>query len=118
MHRFVAVAALCVVLVGCQTARPIYYWGAYEAQIYQGYSSPGKATPEQQIETLKADLEKAKAANLSAPPGLHAHLGFLYAQAGKADLAVQEFETEKRLFPESASLIDSMLKRSKPSAKP
>lgn len=116
--RAAAIAALCAALVGCQTARPLYYWGNYEAQIYQGYSAPGKATPEQQIEALKADIEKAKAANLATPPGLHAHLGYLYAQTGKADLAAQEFDTEKRLFPESSGLVDSLMKRPKATAKP
>lgn len=107
-------AALCAAVAGCQTApRTLYHWGSYEGLLYQGYSAPGKASPEQQIETLKADLEKAGAAHQPTPPGLHAQLGYLYAQTGKADAAWAEFETEKRLFPESATFIDGLLKRMK-----
>jgi hypothetical protein len=48
------------------------------------------------------------AAHKPIPPGFHAHLGNLYFQLGKIDLARQEFETEKRLFPESTALVNRM----------
>jgi hypothetical protein len=118
MTRAVAFLLFVALFTGCQTAKPIYHWGSYEALTYQDYSSPGKVSPDQQIENLKADLEKAKSANLPAPPGLHAYIGYLYVQSGKADLAAQEFETEKRLFPESAAFIDSLMKRPKLATKP
>jgi hypothetical protein len=104
---------------GCQTRpQPIYHWGNYQALLYQDYSAPGKAGPEQQIETLKADLEKAKSANRPAPPGLHAHLGYLYAKFGRGDLATLEFQAEKTLFPESAVFIDALLARAVSPPKP
>lgn len=108
-----AIAGLMAVglLAGCQTARPLYYWGHYEPMIYQGYDAPQKAPPERQIEWLLEDEQKAAAANLPVHPGFHAHLGFLYYQTGKYDLAAKEFETEKRLFPESAAFMDRMLKQ-------
>lgn len=116
--RIFAGMTLAVFLAGCQTAKPIYYWGNYEALAYQSYATPGKASAEQQIEKLKEDLEKAKAANLPIHPGLHAHLGYLYTQTGKSDLALQEFEIEKKLFPESVKFIDGLLAQAKPAAKP
>lgn len=116
--RLLAGLLLASLLAACQTQRPLYYWGNYEALAYQSYTTPGKATVEQQIEKLKEDLEKAKAANLPAHPGLHAQLGYLYTQAGKGELALREFETEKRLFPESAKFIDSLLARAKPAPAP
>ncbi len=117
-HRLFAGLLLAALLTGCQTQRPLYYWGSYEAQIYQSYTSPGKVSPAEQIEKLKLDLEKARAANLPAHPGLHAHLGYLYTQTGQADLALQEFAAEKRLFPESAPFIDGLLARAKPAPTP
>jgi hypothetical protein len=116
--RILGGLACVAMLAGCQTAKPIYHWGNYEAVLYQDYAAPGKASPEQQIEKLKEDLEKAKAANLPAPPGLHAHLGYLYSKIGKSDLALQEFDLEKRLFPESAKFIDGFLNRAKGASKP
>jgi hypothetical protein len=45
------------------------------------------------------------------PPGYHAHLGYLYYQSGKADQALQSFETEKQLFPESTRFMDLLISR-------
>ena len=111
MKRFLLAAAVAALLAGCQTARPLYYWGHYEALIYQDYSKPGKMTPEEEAKLLEEDLQKAAAANLAAHPGLHAHLGYLYFQMGRPDQARQEFEREKALFPESAPFMDRMLAR-------
>jgi hypothetical protein len=109
---------LLLLLAGCQTPRPLYYWGHYESLIYQGYTKPGKATPELQVEKLQEDIQKAAAANLSVHPGLHAHLGYLYFQMGNLDLARKEFEAEKTLFPEAAPFMDRMLKKIAPQGTP
>ena len=103
-----------MLLAGCQSGRPLYYWGHYESMIYQSYAKPDKITAEQQIEQLQEDVQKAAAVNLPVHPGLHAHLGYLYYQLGKQDLAQKEFNLEKNLFPESATFIDRVLNQSKP----
>ena len=102
---------LGLLVAGCQTARPLYYWGHYEPMIYTAYEKPDKAPPERQIEWMLADEQKAVAANLPVNPGFHAYLGYLYYQTGKYDLAAKEFEAEKQLFPESAHFMDRMLKQ-------
>jgi hypothetical protein len=105
---------LTLVLAGCRTpARTLYYWGDYETLAYQSYVAPGKTPLQAQVEMLRADLQKAAAANLPAHPGLHAHLGYLYYQLGMFDAARKEFETEKALFPESARLMDRLLRQPK-----
>jgi len=113
MNRVLGLGLLGLGLAGCQTARPLYYWGHYEGETYLNYSKPGKVTAEQQILDLQEDVQKAAAANLPVHPGLHAHLGYLYAQQFKPDLAHKEFELEKSLFPESAAFIDRVLHSSK-----
>jgi hypothetical protein len=108
-----------LLLGGCQTAvRPLYYWGNYEAQLYQTYKNPEKAGPAVQAEKLEEDLAKAAAKNLQPNPGLHAQLGFAYYQLGRTDAAQKEFVTEKTLFPESAVFIDRMLAKLKGPATP
>lgn len=120
MKRLVAAVSLPVLffVAGCQTARPLYYWGQYEGLAYLSYKAPEKASPEIQVEKLKEDLQKAAAANLPVHPGLHAHLGYLYYQLGKYDEAEKELQTEKSLFPESAALMDRMLQQPKKAGTP
>jgi hypothetical protein len=104
--------AFLALLTGCASPR-LYSWGHYESNLYTAYSAPDKMPPERQVEIMQADFQKARASNRSVPPGWHAHLGCLYYQLGNTDAARQEFEAEKKLFPESAVLMDRMLARSK-----
>jgi hypothetical protein len=104
-------AVLLVLLTGCATTPPLYWWGSYEPLIYSQYADPNEATTEHQIIKLEADIQKARAKNRALPPGFYAHLGTLYFQQGETELARRAFETEKAAFPESAVLMDRLLAR-------
>jgi hypothetical protein len=105
---------LLLTLVGCAAPKQsLYQWGDYENQVYALYNDPGQSPVEAQIERLEADYQKARSTNKTVPPGFHAHLGYLYFQAGKGDQAVQSFQTEKSLFPESAVYMDRILAKAK-----
>ncbi|MCL1961062.1 MAG: DUF4810 domain-containing protein [Desulfovibrionaceae bacterium] len=104
-----AMAASCA-LAGCATTQPLYQWGSYQSQVHNYFQ--GEA-PEGQIEALERDLQKIKASGSAIPPGYHAQLGLLYLHAGKDDQMVQQFQTEKALFPESAPYMDFLLKSAK-----
>ncbi|HWR73665.1 MAG TPA: DUF4810 domain-containing protein [Nitrospirota bacterium] len=106
------VLMLAAALAGC--AKPLLYqWGSYEEQVYTMYSDPGKISPEEQLQHLEQDYQAARSANRPVPPGYHAHVGYLYFQLGKADQALQSFETEKALFPESTVYMDRLIARIK-----
>ncbi|MFT6618581.1 MAG: hypothetical protein ACJASX_001475 [Limisphaerales bacterium] len=99
----------CALFVtGCSTPT-LYSWGNYESMVYGMYANPDKVTPEVQLEKLLEDLEKAEAKGKKMPPGFHAHLGFLYHKTGELTNARSSFETEKALFPESATLMDRFI---------
>ena len=108
LKLLLASLAVPVLLTGCRSP-DVYYWGHYEALVYTAYARPDKAPPEMQVQLMEEDLHKAISVNKPVPPGFHAHLGYLYFQLGKADLAQQEFENEKKQFPESAVFMDRML---------
>ena len=95
-------------VTGCKSP-DIYYWGHYEKSIYIAYVKPDKATPELQASLMEEDMHRAISANKPLPPGFHAHLGNLYYQMGKSDLALQEFQKEKMQFPESAVFMDRLI---------
>jgi len=101
------------ILAGCARKPLLYEWGSYEEQIYAMYSDTGKVPVEKQLEDLERDYQEARAANKSVPPGYHAHIGYLYFQLGKIDQALQSFETEKALFPESTVYMDRLIARIK-----
>ena len=101
-------------IAGCARKQHLLYaWGSYEAQIYAMYSDTGKVPIEEQLNNLERDYQVARAADKPVPPGYHAHVGYLYFQLGKTDQALQSFETEKILFPESTVYMDRLIARIK-----
>lgn len=105
------VALVGLVLTGCASPKSTFYWGDYEELVYEMYMEPGNADSTTQIAKLTADIEKAEAEHAVIAPGVHAHLGYMYALEGNVAAAKSEFTIEKTLFPESATLIDGMLQR-------
>lgn len=101
-----------VVTAGCAARQQdLYYWGDYEQLIQNAYIKPGSADTGTQIEKLSADIQKAAATGKRVPPGIYAHLGFLYALEGKDSQSKAAFKQEQDLYPESRTLIEGMMKR-------
>jgi hypothetical protein len=115
MRPLIGLVLPLALMVGCTSPPTRYAWGHYEESIYTAYAKPGKEPPEKQIEILEADYQRARSHQKPVPPGWHAHLGYLYYQAGKADQAKQEFQTEKAEYPESTVFMDRLLARFKKS---
>ncbi|WP_454724203.1 MULTISPECIES: DUF4810 domain-containing protein [Cupriavidus] len=97
-------------LAGCAGPKTLYQWESYQPQVYDYFKGESKQA---QVEALERDMQKIQAAGATPPPGYHAHLGMLYADIGKDDQMVQEFQTEKTLFPESGTYIDFLMKNVK-----
>ncbi|CAH0441532.1 hypothetical protein LMG9673_02335 [Ralstonia pseudosolanacearum] len=98
-------------LAGCAAGpKSMYQWEGYQPQVYEYFKGESK---EAQVAELERGLEKIKSANGAVPPGYHAQLGLLYSNLGKDDQMVQEFQTEKALFPESGAYIDFLMKNVK-----
>lgn len=106
-YAFLALAA-STLLAGCQ-ANQHYYWGSYEDLVYVSFAEPGKLAPAEQIKVMEEDQRDADKHSKPLPPGFHAHLGYLYSTIGNKEAARANFEAEKRLFPESAVLMDRLL---------
>jgi hypothetical protein len=100
-------ATASLLLAGCVSGpKPLYQWESYQPQVYEYFK--GGAT-EAQVAELERGLVEIQAKNGVPPPGYHAHLGMLYSTLGKDDQMLQQFQTEKALFPESAPYIDFLL---------
>ncbi|MDC9582017.1 DUF4810 domain-containing protein [Xenorhabdus sp. PR6a] len=102
-----------LLLVGCvQAPKSLYEWGNYQSTLYQYYQQD-KTGPQEQLQALQKVIEQARAKDKPVPPGLHAQMGLLYSKTGNIEDAFQQFETEKKLFPESAHYMDFLLSKNK-----
>lgn len=98
------------VLAGCATRQqPLYYWGGYQTQVYSHFK--GETGPEEQIQALEGEREKARAQGKALPPGFQAHLAMLYGKTGRSERLVESLEAEKAQFPESSTFMDFLLKK-------
>lgn len=103
-----ALAVASMMLAGCAVpSKPLYQWEGYQTQVYKYFKQESK---EAQVTELERGIEKIRSDDGAVPPGYHAHLGLLYSGLGKDDQMVQEFQTEKGLFPEAAAYIDFLMK--------
>lgn len=109
--RLIAIAAASLWLAGCaHQPKTLYQWGSYQPEVYEYFKGESK---EAQVAKLEEDLQKIRSTNGTPPPGYHAQLGMLYGSLGKDDQMVQEFRTEKALFPESTTYMDFLLRNVK-----
>ncbi len=107
---FLAVALLATAFLnGCSTPKSLYYYGQYNSAVYS-YFKADEVSIDEQISLLESIIQTAAAKNKAVAPGIHAHLGMLYFEAGNPGLGTQHFEQEQRLFPESKQYIDFLLK--------
>lgn len=106
-----AVLGLALSLGACASPRPpLYQWGGYPGAVY-AYLKGSNPELGSQILQLEALVQKNAASGSASPPGLHAHLGLLYAKAGDDANAARHLQAEKRLFPESTTYMDYLLKK-------
>ena len=75
------------------------------------YLNPGSVPAGDEIIQLEAEIEQTVASGKFVPPGVHAHLAYLYESEGDHATALIHLQTEKRKFPESARFIDGIIRR-------
>ncbi|MGF6373980.1 DUF4810 domain-containing protein [Paraburkholderia sp. 32] len=104
------VMATAMLLTGCAANRPqpLYQWTGYQPAVYDYLK--GEKAPQEQIDALEKALQDISGKGHMPPPGFHAQLGMLYASVGNDTQAMQEFESEKQLFPESSTYMDFLMK--------
>jgi hypothetical protein len=103
---YALVAALA--LTGCATNNSLYDWGGYDALLYQSYKKPEQLAAN--MVKLEAHIQKTEQSGRKVAPGLYADLGTMFLQAGDRAKAAANYRKERALWPESAGLMDAMIR--------
>lgn len=107
MFRSMMIVAALAVLSGC-AQQGMYDWGGYSGLLYQNYKKP--ETVAANLVTLQAHVTALEERKTRVAPGLYADLGTLYLQSGDRDRALENYRKERASWPESAGLMDAMIK--------
>ncbi|MFC4297630.1 DUF4810 domain-containing protein [Castellaniella hirudinis] len=108
--RLVGASLLIGLLSACAPRQPLLYnWESYQPQVRAYFQDEG-GDAEAQALAMEHNIETARAANQALPPGFHAHLGLLYLKIGKDTHALEQIQSEKAAFPESAPFMDFLLR--------
>lgn len=107
MKKILAMFAV-LVLSACAGPRTMYDWGGYSGMLYESYKKPD--TTAANLQKLQEHVTRLEKGNQKVAPGLYADLGTLYLQAGDRSRAVENYRKERAAWPESATLMDAMIK--------
>jgi len=86
----------------------MYHWNGYDSALYRHYQAP--AEREDFVVALRTTILDAEQRGLKVPPGLYAEYGYALLEEGKPGEAVSWFQKEKSKWPESAMLMDKMIR--------
>lgn len=93
-------------MTGCATTS-LYDWGNYEDSLYLRYTDHDF----NQAESYLSQSLPSTAHPSRIPPGVYADYGFLLYRRGDYSGAIQYFEKEKQIFPESSALMTRLIDR-------
>ncbi len=107
---FILLSAL-LLLVGCDEGpKPLYHYEDYSARYYDFKKNPSPESAAKLTQTLEKIIERApQSASRRVPPGIHAHLGYMYLQQGALSAARVQFEHEKAAYPEATRFMDRLI---------
>lgn len=104
-----AMAMLAMIAAGCQS--DLYEWGEYEPSVRRMYDKNKDFEVTSEISRLTEEVKRSESNGRKPPPGKYAYLGYLHTLAQDNKSAIAAFESEKRLFPESAPFMNDMIRR-------
>ncbi|MBN2896385.1 MAG: DUF4810 domain-containing protein [Campylobacterales bacterium] len=111
MRRLLVFLPLLLLLFGCSEGpKPLYHYEDYSARYYDFKKNPSPQSAEELMKTLQRIIDRApQSASMRVPPGIHAHLGYMYLQQGALASAKAQFLQEKAIYPEATQFMDRLI---------
>jgi hypothetical protein len=89
-----------IFLTGC--VETLFHWGEYENSLIERYVDKDITQTEAHLKEL---ITEAESTQKRVPPGIYADYGFMLYKRGDKSSAIDYFEKEKKLYPESSFFI-------------
>lgn len=107
--NYIIISVLILFMTGCANTT-IYHWGDYSDTLYSYTKEPtNQSKSEHKAELIKI-INEAKSKKKIVPPGINFELAMLFVTECDNDQAVEYFNQERLLFPESEKYVAFALK--------
>lgn len=110
MIKYLLITALTLLLFSCGTPKPLYNWQNYDAVVYNYIKVSDEKSTENLLKTYDKLIKKYGTRKVPAP-GVYADYGYLLIKGGEIEKGKTLLQKEISLYPESATLINGILKR-------
>ncbi len=101
------VPAAALLAAGCGP-KTLYSWRGYDDTVYGHYKSPQEHA--KHIEQLQKIVTETEAEGLKMAPGVYAEYGYALLEESRFDESVTYFKKEKETWPESAVIMEKMIR--------
>ena len=104
---------LSFIISGCSNQpKPLYTYGNYSESYYESKKNVSADTAlelQKSIEYAIENVNESRSGRVA--PGMYANLGYIYLKGGETDKAIESFNKEKSIYPESAHFMNRMIKK-------
>ena len=95
----------------------VYYWSNYERDMWLAYRQPDDEDRQLKLAaTMLRIITESDKAGRKPPPGIVAEYGYFLFQRGEYYAAIDHFRREANSWPESAALMERMIRRAQEEA--
>ena len=101
------VPAAVLLAAGCGP-KQMYPWRGYDDALYAHYKNPQDHA--RHVERLQKIVTETEAEGVKMPPGVYAEYGYALLEESRFDESVTYFKKERETWPESAVLMDKMVR--------
>ncbi|WP_324170873.1 DUF4810 domain-containing protein [Sulfurimonas sp.] len=106
------IVSIGFIISGCGQPKPLYTYGNYSSSYYESKKDVDTDTALELQKSIEYAIENANESRSGrVAPGMYANLGYIYLKGGKTDKAIENFNKEKSIYPESAHFMDRMIKK-------
>lgn len=110
--RALGIVLVATLFAGCAPQKAsMYYFGKTDTTLYATKKEPTEENFLKLQQSLEDVISQSQERGLKVPPGIHAHLGYLYLLEKMTEQATASFNEEKRLYPEATVFMERMIEK-------
>lgn len=112
MKKYIFLLFLGVLgMSSCTTSKSLYSWYQYDDATHAFTKNQTEESEKALVDNFDKIINHQRGTRKVVPPGIYAERGYYFLKSGKTTEALDYFNKEKKLYPESAVFMDRIIKR-------